>query len=280
MGKPRDIQVINEIPSGYFYSSSIKTIKKWQFRPILDDQGHAQWQYNIRYTLNYSFKNKVKAFKKNVFNKYLNRAMTGDPVAQANYGFLKENITEFEFKDSLSPTEWYFKAAKQGVPIAQFELGKNLINGRGCQQDKSKGIQWLTRAAANGAEDASELLAQIAIKNPSKEAQQKAISFLNESKKIGAANSIQFAWLFATSPYSELRDPDRAIKLVKALGWKKYNDGITINEILAAAYAAKGKFKKAISYQEDALDEAEDDGYYSQDIEGHLANYKQGKTWF
>ncbi len=280
LGKPRDIQVINEIPSGYFYSSSIKAVKKWQYRPLLDKQGNAQWQYNIRYTLDYTFKKTVKTFKRNYFDRYLKQAETGDPVAQAKYGFLKENITEYQFKDKLTPTEWYFKAAKQGVPIAQFELGKNLIRGQGCKQDKSKGIQWLTRAAANGAEEASELLAQIAIKKPTKEAQQKAIEFLNSSKNISAAASIQFAWIFATSSYTELRDPDRAIRLVKSLGWEKYNDGITKQEILAAAYAAKGNFKKAISYQEDALEEAMDDGYYTKDIEKHLTDYKQNKTWF
>jgi len=280
LGKPRDIQVINELPQGYFDLTSIKAIKKWKFRPLKNEQGNVVWNFDIRYTLKYIYGKDGEIYKDSFFNRYLEQAKTGDPVAQAYYGFLKENINDYEFKDSLTSTEWFFKAAKQGVPIAQFDLGKNLINGKGCKQDKSKGIQWLTRAAANGADDASELLAQIAIKKPTKEAQQKAITFLNESKNIGAATSIQFAWLFATSPYKELRDPDRAIKLVKALGWKKYNDGITKQEIIAAAYAAKRNFKKAISVQQDALDEAQGDGYYTKDIEKHLSDYKQNKTWF
>lgn len=46
------------------------------------------------------------------------------------------------------------------------------------------------------------------------------------------------------------------------------------------AYAAKGDYKKAIKYQQGALEDAEDDGFYSIDIKNHLKQYQQQKNDF
>ncbi len=278
-GKPRDIRVIQETPKNFFHKSTIKAIKRWKFKPFVDTNGHAKWQHNVRYTLNYKMEGKP-SYNHKYFKRVYQAAKNGNPSAETRYAFLKQNVPDYIYDDEENSTSWYFKAATQGAPYAQFGLGQNLIYGKGCKQDKTKGIQWLTRAASNGVEAASEMLAQLSVKYPSKQAQQKAIAFLNETQKPSATTIVQFAWIFATSPYQDLRDPDRAIKMIRDLSWNQYNDDITKSEILAAAFAAKGNFNKAISYQEDALDDAKDGDYYTGDIEQHLADYKHHKSWF
>ena len=278
-GKVRGVKVIQDVPRRIFTSNALKALKKWRFKPPTNKSGKPIWAYNVRYTMSFRLEGTPAFNKKNIIQAY-KKAQTGNPVAQTRYAFIKQNLPEAQYPENENATTWYFKAARQGIPYAQFALGQSLIKGKGCQQDKSKGIQWLTRAATNGATEASEMLAQLSVKNPSKEAQQQAIKFFNESQKPSASAQIQFAWLFATSPYQDLRDPDRAIKIVENINRHQYKDNITKQEILAAAFAAKGNFKKAINYQEDALDDAEDDDYYTGDIKQHLSDYKQHKTWF
>ena len=278
-GKLRNIRLLDESPINTFSKVAIKAINKWKFKPYVNAKGEKDWFLNARYTMEFKLEGGTP-YNHRYFNKIYQAAKKGNPAAQTRYAFLKQNVSDYFYPDEENSTSWYFKAAIQGIPYAQFGLGKNLIYGEGCKQDKSKGIQWLTRAAANGMQEASEMLAELSIKYPSKQAQQKAIEFLNETEKPTPTTIVEFAWVFATSSYHELRDPGRAIKMINDLSWSQYNDTITKNEILAAAYAAKGKFKKAISYQEDALDDAEDDDYYTGDIKQHLADYKQHKTWF
>jgi hypothetical protein len=59
-----------------------------------------------------------------------------------------------------------------------------------------------------------------------------------------------------------------------------FNDDITEYEIKAAAYAAMGKFKKAVDLQEEALEEAQDREADQTTILAHLSDYKANKTWF
>jgi len=278
-GKPRDIKVIQEVPKKIFHSSAIRAIKKWRFKPIVNKSGKAIWRYDARYTLDYMIKGE-NPYNTVYFNNAFKKAKTGDPIAQVRYAFLKQNVRDYNYPDNKTPTEWYLSPAIKGVPYAQYALGSNLVYGLGCKKDKSKGIQWLTRSAANGVDEASQLLAKLSLRTASKQAQQTAIKFFKESKKKNPTNSVEFAWIFATSKFKNLRNPDLAIELVDNLSCHQYNDEITIQEILAAAFAAKGNFKKAISYQEDALDDAKDDDYYTGDIKQHLQVYKQHKTWF
>lgn len=279
LGKPRDIRIVQEVPKQLFHYVAIKAIKKWRFKPVTDINGKPTWADNVRYTIEFKF-NKQPVYNKWYFNKAYSKAKTGDPIAQMQYAYLKQNVPSYDFTDDKSSVEWYLSPAVKGVPFAQYALGESLVYGVGCKEDKSKGIQWLTRAASNGVNEASQLLAKLSLSSESKESQKTAIQFFKQSRKKDPSNMIQFAWLFATTKYTDLREPDFAIELVESLNSKKYNDDITKAEILAAAYAAKGNFKKAISYQEDALEEAEDGGFFSDDIQSHLTSYKENKTWF
>ena len=53
---------------------------------------------------------------------------------------------------------WYEKAAKNGNTVAYTPLGKMLINGEGGKVEKSKGLQYLKKAASEGDEEAVQVL--------------------------------------------------------------------------------------------------------------------------
>ena len=49
---------------------------------------------------------------------------------------------------------WYEKAAKQGVAMAQFNLGDVYYKGRGVKQNYKKAFEWYEKAAKQGHVDA------------------------------------------------------------------------------------------------------------------------------
>jgi len=53
-------------------------------------------------------------------------------------------------KDPNKAAEWFQKAAAQGYPKAQFELGKMHLTGEGVKKDCHKAVEWYQKAAAQG----------------------------------------------------------------------------------------------------------------------------------
>ena len=278
-GKPRNLRVVRSVPKDVFNKATLKVIPKWTFEPLKNDSGEPIWSFDLRYTLEYKLKD-YDPINKKVYNKIKKNALAGDAASEYSYALVHQSLPSLKLIDDINPTEWFLKSARQGLPRAQYQLGSNLIYGKGCYEDKSKGIQWLNRAASNGVDEASEMLAKIAIQTPTLESQKQALALLSQSDKLSPAATIQFAWILSTSPFIEIRDPEKSIDMVEDLNYKKYKDEITKMEIIAASYAALGKFEKAVSIQENALEDAKDDELDLVDIKSHLELYKQNKTWF
>jgi TPR repeat protein len=53
-------------------------------------------------------------------------------------------------KSEIEAASLLSKAAEQGHPGAQYELGMAYIRGRGVQKDEAVGVQWLEKAARQG----------------------------------------------------------------------------------------------------------------------------------
>jgi hypothetical protein len=53
---------------------------------------------------------------------------------------------------------WYRKAAEQGYPPAEYDLGRMLAGGRGVLNNEAEAEAWLRRAAENGIEEAQKRL--------------------------------------------------------------------------------------------------------------------------
>ena len=61
----------------------------------------------------------------------------------ANGKYVNKNI-------ALS-NDWLLKAAKQGNSMAQFNIGRNYLNGdNGLPKNKAVALMWLKKAAKNG----------------------------------------------------------------------------------------------------------------------------------
>jgi tetratricopeptide (TPR) repeat protein len=89
------------------------------------------------------------------------------------------------------------------------------------------------------------------------------------------------AWLLATSPRENLRDPARAIRLAERASAATGNKEPGMLDTLAAAYAAAGQFPKAIETAQKAVDLAKTTGQdkLAGEIQGRLDLYRQGRPY-
>jgi len=278
-GIPRNIQLIESIPAGVFDKDSLRAIEKWQFTPAKNKKGEAIIQENMKYTMRFQLKGAgPMELKKGVYEKNLKLAQGGDPNAQFKVGFFEKKLDVSKGKEN--PNEWFLKAAIQGHPSAQFQIGQSLIYGQGCRLDKNKGIDWLTRAANNGARMARLLLASTASKVPTLESQKQSLRYTEGLEQLSPKVIIDQAWMLITSPYKEVSNPKMAIDLLSDITSYNFKDDITIYEIKAAAYAALGDFEEAVDLQEEALDEAQHRKADTDLISTRLASYKRNEKWF
>lgn len=87
---------------------------------------------------------------------YLQAARKGSAKAQyvvaTMYRFAQYGLE----KDMAQAVQWYVKSADQGMPTAQFALGKLLMEGKGVIRDDAAALQWLSLAHVNGSKRAED----------------------------------------------------------------------------------------------------------------------------
>ena len=278
-GIPRNAHILESLPKDIFTKASLKSVVRWRFKPDTDADGKPIARRGLRYTMEYRLEGMDKIeIKKKLYDKTFAAANSGDASAQFFIGYWAKRL-----KSSTSeknPNEWFLKAAVQGVKEAQYEIGRSLVYGTGCFVDRGKGLDWLTRASGNGEPQAKILLGSIASRGAKLESQQTAIQYLEDVEKLTPSAKLAYAWMLITSPYPEIANPKKGLSISSSFSKKEFNDHITIYELKAAAYAALGKFKKAVSYQKDALDKAEDMNADSDIIKTRLKSYQDKQTWF
>lgn len=84
------------------------------------------------------------------------RAEKGEAAAQAHIGYFLLTGSNGMARNETAAFKWYYKAAQQGYPPAQYNLGVLFFEGRGIQKDDELAYFWLHLAAATGRKDYME----------------------------------------------------------------------------------------------------------------------------
>lgn len=87
------------------------------------------------------------------FQQVETQARQGVPQAQYSLGRMYAFGQGVE-RDMVTAVTWYRKAAEQGLAEAQYHLGEAYGAGEGVPQDYVRAYQWMQRAAQNGEEKA------------------------------------------------------------------------------------------------------------------------------
>lgn len=287
-GYPRDITIVSSTSKG-FSKSTISAIKRWLYKPTID--GEPIYGHRMRVIFSFDTKD-VRSVKTQQLAKELEElevsASAGDVIAQFTYGsrlntfrYFKDHFQRLDLQYRTA-NDWFTKSAKGGFPIAQFEIGRNMIEGRGCKVDKVNGYKWVKAAALGGLPAAQKMVAQAALVAsdvPDKQAMA-AVNWLRSAVRSGDYPSrLLLAWELATSDEAALRDGSEALALLAQEKPYSYADDVRVYETKAAAYAESGDFKKAIKFQEKAIDEAEDNDWNIPMLALRLAFYKNKKPY-
>lgn len=288
-GYPRDIVVI-ESTNQAFAKASVTAAKQFIYelpssaKPVY---GHrAAFTYKLDDGRGNEVNVKTEALISEL-NELKEAANNEDPIAQ--YKYASQLYTLRFFKDYLdnidleyrTVNEWFAKSAANGLPHAQFEIGRNMVEGRGCEVDVVNGYKWINAAAFGGYSLAQKMLAQSQLADddlPDKTLFE-AIGWLRKAATSDNSSAkILLAWELSTSLSTDIRNGDEALSLI-ASEPDNYFDDIRLFETKAAAYAETGDFKKAIKYQKKAHILASKSEWVIPLISVRLALYESNKPY-
>jgi len=278
-GAARDFSVIYTT-NHQFDKSIFSALRKWRFAPVTID-GRPVEVVSARIRMTFTFggdliePEKIKQYA----NDLRRDAESNDLGKMFGAAYIADLVRELNI-DKQDTNTWYYKAAQGGFAPAEYQIGKSLFLGDGCVQDTHKGLQWLTMAAEERSLDAQYFLG-VSLLGSDKisEERTKAIEWL---KKAASGHNekamMRLAWILATDKDEKVRDPARALALVKEV-YQSYADILRSNETLAAAQAANGMFEEAVKSQTAALKEAKSISYPLDEVKSRLAAYQNEQLW-
>ena len=203
-GYARDIYITRSVTRN-FSRASAKATKQFRYAPPADGRpiyGH-KTQFTFLLESHPGSASKIKSPKlRKELDQNLAAAEAGDVIAQFRYGRslselrgLRESLEgmNLQYRDA---NLWFKKSANGGLPHAQFEIGKNMLEGRGCEVDREGGIKWIKAAAVSGHSGAQHLLArEITAKERTDQANLAAMSWLRNAAMVDYYPAkIHLAW--------------------------------------------------------------------------------------
>lgn len=230
-----------------FNGAVIDALKRWRYQPVFNGEQAIEVS-GVRQRIYFRIENDI-FIEGETLDQYLSnlryKAQSEVAVDMFFYAYVAELVPETKLQwEQIN--RWYFKAAQGGVPEAQYRLGRNLVYGKGCVADRSKGLEWLIRAARANYR-AAQVMVAILLRNnehPSVEPKQ-AQEFLDQAVQAKYPLAIiKKSWLLATSSDETQRDGARALELAKEV-FPDYPDRLSAYQILAASQAEAGDFKAA-----------------------------------
>ena len=257
-GYPRDV-VVTSSTSRAFSKATLSAIKGFLYKPMYN--GKPVFSHPQVFVFTFNDNPYINTRSLTLELKQLREAAKqGNAVAQFKYAkqlsayrhfrkLLKDVDLRFQYANA-----WYGMSAYQGLANAQYEFGRNIMRGTGCEVDEENGRKWVHAAALSGFSPAQHFMAQDALANNdgSRAGTIAAMRWLRSaaSDDSGAA-SVLLAWELATSPFEDLRNGEEALKII-AKKPRNYFDDVRLLETKAAAYAELGDFKKAKKFQRKA----------------------------
>lgn len=258
-GYVRDLTVENASTPG-FAKASIEAAETYIYERSL--AGNPTYGHRHRYT--YTIDD-ADIYSRDIYIELDNlekKAKADDPVAQYLYASrldvyrnFKDQLTEVDFEYRVL-NDWYLKSAEAGLAHAQFEIGRNMLTGRGCEVDLQNGMKWINAAAISGYSPAQRAMGRSIFATSEQLERDRAIAAVSWLRNASLAGDqvarVWLAWELASSPFEELRNGEEALNLLAEKS-NNYYDEVRLLESKAAAHAEMGHLKEATKMQEKAI---------------------------
>lgn len=264
-----------------FEKPAIDALKNWRYQPFIRAKQPIEL-IGVRKRIFFRMENDL-LIEGETLEQYIRnlryKAQSEVAVDMHAYAYNTEVIPEagIEWQES---NRWYFNAAQGGVPEAQYQLGRNLFYGKGCIMDRSKSIEWLTRAARAKHAAAQYLLATILLDeaHPSVEPAQ-VHDWLEQAVQAQYPPAmIKKSWMLATGNDEAQRNGARALELARRVA-DDYPDKFSVYRARAASHAELGDFNTALRMQKRVIKLAQSLKMPVEIEQQRLAAYNQKIAW-
>ncbi|HLB30817.1 MAG TPA: energy transducer TonB [Gammaproteobacteria bacterium] len=287
-GYVRDL-IVTTTADQSFAKETARILPKWRYTPrVVKDK--AVPTYGVRVQMIFQIDDSGTATNMRELKKALastkEKAEQGDIVEQYQYAMMLENFNRFKtFLKGMNleyqeANKWLLSSAVSGFSVAQFQLGRNMVSGRGCAVDEAGGMKWITAAAAGGHPSAQHYLARNLFQEADEQKYRAAIKWLKGA--VAAYDyfpaKVMLAWEYAASTLQEVRDGKAALELINGKSGVFF-DHVRVLETEAAAHAEIGDFSRAITTQKDALEKANSYHWEIPEMQARLASYQAKQPW-
>lgn len=207
------------------------------------------------------------------------RSLRGDTVAQFLLG-IETLEGQPDRKAVMAARELILMAAQGGNADAQYYVARQFEIWRPCASARGAAI-WLQAAAERGSDAAAaRLVDRLLDDEPSAGEIDAAHRWLARIADSANPFAIRRALAhFAASPFPALRDSVAAGRIADRLDRERKPLDPQMREALAAAFAARGDFGKAVARQRDAIEAARDLKWNTTWMDARLACYRAGGAW-
>lgn len=272
-----------------FAKETAKVLPRWRYTPrVVKDK--VVPAYGVRVQMIFTIDESGAATNIRELKKALastkEHAEQGNIVEQYQYAMMLENFNHFktylkgmnlEYQEA---NKWLLSSAVSGFSVAQFQLGRNMVSGRGCAVDEAGGMKWIAAAAAGGHPSAQHYLARNLIQDADEQKYRAAIKWLKGA--VAAYDyypaKVMLAWEYAASVLPEVRDGKAALELINGES-DIYFDQVRVLETEAAAHAENGDFSRAVTKQKDALKKANIYHWEIPEMRARLDSYQARQPW-
>jgi len=282
-GHVRDVTV-SQTSGAAFSRAAAKSALSFRYEPAAVSEPTTGYKTAFTFNIPGTVTNKRQLVAE--LNEWKDKAESGDPAAQYVYAFRLGVLRSFRKYmkgvdlEYQTANKWYLEAAKQGVPQAQFEIGRNMVMGRGCETDAKNGIKWISAAAAGGLPEAQNYLATSARTMPDDERREHAIRWLKNASMNGHyLSKLLLAWELATGPGQPSAEDLALAEDLVAEEPSDYFDEVRILETKAAVAAAQADFSVAQRLQKQAIKRAKRLKWDLRDVNHRYEAYRRRETW-
>jgi len=206
-------------------------------------------------------------------------ADAGDPQAQYRLG-LTATLDPSLGISAARGGQLLIGSARGGDSDSQYWAGSQLLATSTCHPH-ADGRVWLQHAAAGGNASAQLLLAADLLRASPSTAQAAQARQLLENAAASDSYYVRkhITALLAASPVEAVRDPPTALAVATKLAAGDIQSDPQMFEALAAAHAANGDFRAAVSQQQLAVHKAQQLGWDTREMNERLSAYRRNSAW-
>lgn len=184
-------------------------------------------------------------------------------------------------KSDTEAVRWLKKGAEAGSKYAQHRLARRYRLGRGVEKDEEQAFKLYLSSASQGYYPASLNVGYAYRHGIGTAADLKLSIRWYENAMIGGVEKAtnRLAWLLATSTDDEIRDGQRAVRMMQRF-LQRAEESPEYLDTLAASYAEAGDFDSAVSMQQKAITLlSPQKNAQQQRLQKRLESYLKKQAW-